>query len=74
MTGLSKLASAPATTPRKGRRIASVLDAVQKSSNVPTPASARTSKDKIEELGGAIAASASPPCVEAGPSGIKAAK
>jgi hypothetical protein len=71
MTGLSKLASASVATPRKGRRMASVLDAVLKSSKVPTPASARTSKDKIEELGGDIAASA---CAEAGPSGIKAAK
>jgi uncharacterized protein with beta-barrel porin domain len=74
MTGLSKLAYAPAATPRKGRRMANVLDAVLKSSKVPTPASARTSEDKIEELGGAIAASASPACAEVGPSGIKVAE
>jgi hypothetical protein len=74
MTGLSKLASALAATPRKGRRIASILDAVMKSSKVPTPASAKTSEDKIEELGGAIVASASPACAEAGPLGIKAAE
>jgi hypothetical protein len=72
MSGLSKLASAPATTHIKGRRMASVLDAILKSSKVPTPASARTSEDKTRELGGAIAASASPACAEAGPSGIKA--
>ena len=47
MTGLSKLASAPASTPRKGRRMASVLDVFLKSSKVPTPASTKASKDKI---------------------------
>jgi hypothetical protein len=51
MTGLSKLASAPASTPRKGRRMASVLDVFLKSSKVPTPASTKASEDKIEELG-----------------------
>jgi hypothetical protein len=65
MMGLSKLASAPASTPRKGR-MASVLDAILKSSNVPTPASSKASEDKIEELGGAVAASASPACTKAG--------
>jgi hypothetical protein len=33
-----------------------------------TPAPTRVSKDKIEELGEAVAASASPACVVAGPS------
>jgi hypothetical protein len=74
MMGLSKLASAPATTPRKERRMTSVLDTVLKSSKVPTPASAKTSEDKIEELGGVIAASASPGNAEAGPSKIEAAE
>jgi hypothetical protein len=71
MTGLSKLAAAPAATPRKGRRMARVLDVVLKSSKVPTLASAKASEDKIEELGEVATASASPTCVEAGPSGTK---
>jgi hypothetical protein len=71
MTGLSKLAAALAATPRKGRRMASVLDAVLKSSKVPTPASTKASEDKIEELGEVAVAIACPTCVEAGPSGTK---
>jgi hypothetical protein len=74
MMGLTKLASAPAATPRKGRRMASVLDVVLKSSKVPTPASTKTSEDEIEEFGGTIAASASPACTKAGPSKIKPAE
>jgi hypothetical protein len=74
MMGLSKLASAPAATSRKGRRMASVLDAVLKSLKVPTPASTKTSEDKIGELGGAIAASASLACAEARPLGTEAAE
>jgi hypothetical protein len=58
--GLPKLSTSVAITPRKGRRMASVLDAVLKSSKVPTPVSAKTSEDKIEEFGGAIVVSASP--------------
>jgi hypothetical protein len=73
-TGLPKLATAATITPRKGRRMASVLDVVLKSSKVPTPASTKTSENKIEELGGAIAESASPACAEAGPSRIKPAE
>jgi hypothetical protein len=45
MMGLPKLAAAPASTPRKGRRMASVLDAVLKSSKVPAPASTKASED-----------------------------
>jgi hypothetical protein len=71
MTGLSKLASALAATPRNGRRMANVLDAVLKSSKVPSPVSTKASKDKVEELGEVAAVSASPTCVEAGPSGTK---
>jgi hypothetical protein len=52
--------------------MASVLDADLKSLKVPTPTSAKTSKEKIEDLGGEIAVSASPACAKAGPSGIKA--
>ena len=71
MTGLSKLAVAPTATPRKGRRMASALDAVLKPSKVLIPALAKASKDKIEELRRIVVVSASPACAEAGPSGIK---
>jgi hypothetical protein len=71
MTRLSKLASAPAATPRKGRRKANVLDVVLKSSKVPTPVSTKASEDKVEELGEVAAVSASPTCVEARPLGTK---
>jgi hypothetical protein len=71
MTGLSKLAVAPAATPRKGRRIASVLDAVLKYTKMPTPVSTEAFENKIEELREVAAASASAICVEAGPSGSK---
>ena len=46
----------------------SILDVVLKPSNVDTPAHTRVFKDNIEELGEAIAASASPACAEVGPS------
>jgi hypothetical protein len=59
VTGLSKLASALATTPRKGRRMTSVLDAILKSLKMPTPASIKSSKDKFEDLGEVAATSAS---------------
>jgi hypothetical protein len=71
MTRLSKLASAPAATPRKGRRMANVLDVVLKSSKVPTPVSTKASEDKVEELGEVAAVSASPTYVEARPLGTK---
>jgi hypothetical protein len=69
-TGLSKLTTAAAITPRKGRRMASVLDAVLKSSKVLTPISTKASKDNIEKLVVA-AASASPTYAEAEPSRSK---
>jgi hypothetical protein len=72
--GLSKLASALAATPKKGRRMASIMDAVLKSSKVPILAPTKASEDKIEELGEAAAASASPTCTKAGPSGINLAE
>jgi hypothetical protein len=40
-TGLPKLTTATTMTPRKGRRMTSVLDAVLKSLKVPTPASTK---------------------------------
>ena len=71
MTGLSKIAAPPVATPRKGRRMASVLDAVLKSSKVSTPTSTKVSEDKIEDLGEADATSASPAYAEARPSKTK---
>jgi hypothetical protein len=71
MTGLSKIAAPPVATPRKGRRMASILDDVLKSLKVSTPASTKVSEDKIEELGEVAAASISPACAEAGPSKTK---
>jgi hypothetical protein len=68
MVGLSKTTTIPAATPRKGRRMASILDAVLKPSKVSTPASTKVFEDKNEELGEAAAASASPACAEAEPS------
>jgi hypothetical protein len=68
VTGLSKIATVPAATPMKGRRMASVLDTVLKPSKVSTPAPIEIFGDKIEELGEAAAASASPACAEVGPS------
>jgi hypothetical protein len=51
--------------------MASVLDAVMKPSKVATPAPTRVFEDKIEELGEAVAASASPTRTKAGPSKTK---
>jgi hypothetical protein len=50
MVGLSKTTTATAATPRKGRRMTSVLDAVFKTLKTATPAPTRVSEDKIEEL------------------------
>ena len=48
--GLTKLAIGPTSTPRKGRRMASVLDAVLKSMKLPTSVSTEASEDKIKDL------------------------
>jgi hypothetical protein len=66
MMGLTKTTTVPATTPRKGRRMVSVLAAVLKPLKVSTP-STKVSEDKIEELGEAAVVSAFPACTEAGP-------
>ena len=50
-TGLPKLTTATVITPRKGRRMSSVLDAVLKPSKVLTPVSTKASEDDIEKLG-----------------------
>jgi hypothetical protein len=65
---LSKIASAPAVTPKKGRRMANMLDAVLRPSKVVMPAPTKISKDKAEELEKAINESIAPDCAKAGPS------
>jgi hypothetical protein len=60
-----------AANSRRGRRMARVLDAVMKPSKVATLAPTRVSEDKIEELGEAVTASASPAYAQAGPSKTK---
>jgi hypothetical protein len=49
----------------------SVLDAVLKSTKMPTPITTEASEDKIEDLREVVVASASPIHVEAGPLGTK---
>jgi hypothetical protein len=65
---LSKIASAPAVTPKKGRRMANVLDVVLRSSKVATPTPTKISQDKAEELEKVIDESTAPSCAKAGPS------
>jgi hypothetical protein len=66
MLGLSKTSTVPAMTPRKGRRLASVLDVVLRHSKMATPT--RVSKDKVEELEEAVATSAASDYAKVGPS------
>jgi hypothetical protein len=68
LSELPRTENIPAATPRRGRRMASILDAVLKPLKVATPAPTRFPEDKIEELGEVVAASASPACAKAGPS------
>jgi hypothetical protein len=71
-TELSKLTTVVnTTTARKKRRMASVLDAVLKSTNIPTPASTETPKDNVEESRKVPIASASPSHAEAETLGAK---
>jgi hypothetical protein len=65
---LPRTTTIPAATPRKGTRMANVLDAVLKPSKVATPTPTRVSDDKVEELGEDVATSASPAYAEDGPS------
>jgi hypothetical protein len=67
MPGLTWTTIVPATTPRKGMRMASVLDAVLRPSKMATPAPTRVSEDKVEELEETIATSATPDCTKAEP-------
>jgi hypothetical protein len=70
---LPKLTNATTMTPRKGRRMANVLDAVLKSSKVPTPVCTEASEDNVEKIV-VTTASASPTCTEARPLGFKPAE
>jgi hypothetical protein len=47
---LSKIASIPAVTPKKGRRMANVLDAIPRSSKMSTPAPTKVFEGKADEL------------------------
>jgi hypothetical protein len=69
--GLSKIATATTVTPRKGRTMVSVLDAVLSPSKMATPAPTRVSKDKAGESEEVIVVSAAPDCTKAGPLKIR---
>jgi hypothetical protein len=69
--GLSRIATTSVATPRKGRRMASVLDAVLRPLKMATPAPTRISKDKAGESEEAVVVSAAPDCTKAGPSEIR---
>jgi hypothetical protein len=47
---LPKIVSAPSIAPKKGRRMANMLDAILRPSKAATPAPTKISKDKDEEL------------------------
>jgi hypothetical protein len=47
---LSKIASVPEGTPRKGKRMANMLEAILRPSKVAMPAPTKNSKDKVEGL------------------------
>jgi hypothetical protein len=68
---LPKIASALAATPKKGRRMANVLDAALRPSKVATLAPTKISEDKAEKLEKAIDESIAPDCAKAGPSECK---
>ena len=66
--GLSRITSVSVATPKKGRRMFSVLDAVLRPLKIATPAPTRISKDKVGELEKAIDVSVVPNCIKVGPS------
>jgi hypothetical protein len=75
VTELPKLTfAATITMPPKKRRMASVLDAVLKSTKMPTPASVEASDDKIKDVREVAAASASSIHIEEGPLGATPAE
>jgi hypothetical protein len=73
ITSLPRLTTVVTMTPKK-RRMASVLDAVLKSTNIPTHASIEAPKDNIEESREVPTASASPTYTEAKALGVKLAE
>jgi hypothetical protein len=64
---LSKIASIPAGTPRKGKRVANILEAFFMPSKITMPAPPKVSKDKVDELKMIVDKTASPDLVKAGP-------
>jgi hypothetical protein len=64
---LSQIAIAPARTPRKGKRMANVLESVLRPSKMATPAPPKVSKDKADEPMASIV-DTSPDLDKAGPS------
>jgi hypothetical protein len=68
--GVAEVNNCCSNNSKEGRRMANVLDVVLKSSKVSTPISSKASVDNVEKLV-VVAASASPTCGEAGPSGYK---
>jgi hypothetical protein len=68
---MSRITPASVATPKKGRMMANVLDAVLRPSKMATPTPTRISKDKARELEKAIDVSAAPDCTKAGPSEIR---
>jgi hypothetical protein len=71
---LSKIVSVLAGTPRKGKRMPNVLEAVLRPSKIAMPASTKISKDKVEELKMTAKEAASPDLGKSGPSESKSSK
>jgi hypothetical protein len=65
---LSKIASVPALTPKKGRRMANILDAVLRPAKMVTPAPKKVSEGKVDELKKAIDETVAPNFAKARPS------
>ena len=66
MQELSKIASIPAGTPRKGKRMANILEAFLRPSKIAMPAPPKISKDKVDELKMIVDKTASPDLDKAG--------
>jgi hypothetical protein len=64
----SKIASVPAGAPKKGKRMANMLEAVLRSSKIATPAPPKISKDKVDEFKMIVDEVVSPDLGKAGPS------
>jgi hypothetical protein len=64
---LSRIVSTSVATPKKGRRMANILNIVLRPSKMATSAPVRISKDKARELEKAIDVSIAPDCAKAGP-------